>query len=330
MSDVVVETNPFQLCGGFSQLNNNHIFKPSISPLKLHYEPNIKLHDQCEMIFNNSLTLSLILFDNGKIVYERYRKPSSKSTPIFTWSISKSLVAWLVGYIIDDVCNPLRLHTTLFNNNNEKINETQIEKFLTMSSGFRLENECYSASLFSKLKNYDMSQIELFSENIINVFEPGSSFLYNNMDTQMLVHVTNNEDDWFKLFQHFIINPSRLKKQSYWLHDKAKFPIGMAGYSATSRDMLRLAIRFTEVIQNKKYFQNMIKPQILNYPKTNGFQFKYYGYQTWCSDSSFWWLGMGGQRVGIDINNNKILITSRFGEFQIGHIYKLFKFFQQT
>ena len=73
--------------------------------------------------------------------------------------------------------------------------------------------------------------------------------------------------------------------------------------------------------------------QIPNRSKRVGAHFPGYGYQTWILDSrgrkSYWWVGFGGQRVGIDPVSEKIIVLSSYRESYMADVYKLFEDWQR-
>ena len=111
----LIEVDIKRLCGGYAGLDNNHVFQKSNNPLEFDIG-NTFLKEKCNLHFNTSLTLYLILYEDGKIVYEKYRNPLSKSIPAFTWSITKSLVSWLFGYVFEDTDQEIKIHSNEFKN----------------------------------------------------------------------------------------------------------------------------------------------------------------------------------------------------------------------
>jgi CubicO group peptidase (beta-lactamase class C family) len=64
--------------------------------------------------------------------------------------------------------------------------------------------------------------------------------------------------------------------------------------------------------------------QIPNTLKRVGRSFPGYGFQTWIRNRSYWWVGFGGQRVGIEPETEKVIVVTSWREDYMDKIYRLF------
>jgi CubicO group peptidase (beta-lactamase class C family) len=111
--------------------------------------------------------------------------------------------------------------------------------------------------------------------------------------------------------------------------------LAQSGFSATARDWARLAIYTVKSLKGqngeciKNYMEESTSPQIENKSGRIGKAFKNYGYQTWIGSfggrHSYWWVGYGGQRVGIDPESEKIMVLTSWREDYMADAYKLFR-----
>ena len=124
----------------------------------------------------------------------------------------------------------------------------------------------------------------------------------------------------------------------YWLVDKENRAIAQAGFSAVIRDWARLAMfSISQLNSANQCISNFMKdatsPQIPNKSREVGASFGDYGYQTWVADfgprNSYWWVGYGGQRVGVDPQKEKIIVMISQREDYMAEIYKFFSWWQR-
>jgi CubicO group peptidase (beta-lactamase class C family) len=75
------------------------------------------------------------------------------------------------------------------------------------------------------------------------------------------------------------------------------------------------------------FMQNATRAQVPNVSRRVGQAFPSYGYQTWIGNfrgrSSYWWVGYGGQRVGIDPESERIIVITSWREDYMADVYKL-------
>jgi len=83
---------------------------------------------------------------------------------------------------------------------------------------------------------------------------------------------------------------------------------------------------------HERLYDCLTKPQIVNNSKVAS-NFKSYGYQTWVRSlenrSSYWWVGYGGQRIGIEPETERVIVVSSWREDYMDQIYDLFGAWQR-
>lgn len=308
-----------------------------------------KVAEMAQEIFDRNPALSLMLVDRGQIIFEAYREPATKDTAQFSWSMSKSLVAYSIGGMLCDgiiasLDDPAKkyapeLEGTVFGN-------ASIRHLLTMSSGAK---DAVSSGNAYKTETSDQWQdhrdgaitaLEVLHKYGSADIAAGQEFRYLANDTLSLGLIIKNRGGFKQNFEKYVWNPSKPHATGYWLLGKKdNVPLAMGGLSATTSDWARLAM-FTITAKNKgsscirEFMTTATTQQIENKKKRIGAAFTGYGYQTWANPSfgdgkSYWWVGYGGQRVGIDSNKERILVLSSHKEDYMSDIYKLFAKFQQ-
>ncbi len=351
----VATVNPENHSGGFAKLTNNRVLPASENPIPL---PGKTLSEQdknivhvANQIIDSNATTSLLLIEKGKIVFEKYKSPGSVDAPLFSQSMSKSLTAYTIGELLcEGKINSLDAQAGTFapELNGTVFGESSIKDLLTMSSGAKdgiTSGQTYAGEWMdivfkgvtteSILKKYGQRDVTFFG----NPLPGGTEFRYKAVDTYALEHVADRAGDFFNTFENTIWNKSRPQSKGYWLYDSAKHAQSASGSSFIARDWARLAMHSVNVLKNgSPCMQNFMKAatslQLPNSSKRIGKAFKGYGYQTWIADfggkASYWWVGYGGQRVGIDPESEKILVLTSYREDYMDSIYKLFSSWQKN
>ena len=95
------EVTPRRAAGDMATEFKNYRFLPSTSPSPLPRRElqgkEIDIVRQAQAIANNNPLLSMVLVDQGKIIFEAYNAPAREDRPNFSWSMSKSLTAYTMG-----------------------------------------------------------------------------------------------------------------------------------------------------------------------------------------------------------------------------------------
>lgn len=321
-----IEVDVNNLTGKFIDRHKSIRFERSANPLEL--DVNIKTIDltkKVDSMFSSNLMLGLILYDNGEIIYERYRNPCSLSTPMFSWSMSKSLVGYTTVYGVPDLNKNIseyskKLSKSLYAN-------VSVKDVLTMSSG--IVPDSYPFDVFWGFLYNILSTHEYITRTPCEITQ--KRFSYKDIDTHVLVNMLDEYTNFEETFRKKIWEPTNTESEGYWLIDKENVPIGSIGFSCTPRDWLRLAIHIMNEHNSNETIKAANSAQVYHmYPRINGKKFDHYGYQVWIDKSSFWWLGYGGQRIAIDPVQKKIMIVFSCSEYFMGKIYKLFEEFQKS
>jgi CubicO group peptidase (beta-lactamase class C family) len=289
-----------------------------------------------------------MLVDRGQIIYEAYKEPASKDTVQFSWSMSKSLVAYTIGGMVCDgkiasINDPAKkyapeLEGTVFG-------DASIKNLLTMSSGAM--NSTFAGNAYKTAtsdqwmdqRSGATTTLEVIRQYGKKDIEPGQEFRYLANDTQSLALIINNRGGFADNFNKYVWEPTKSNSRGYWLMGKDSMPIVASGFSATTGDWARLAMFTIDAKKNgsqciKDFMQTATSQQIANKKKRIGAAFNGYGYQTWTNPNfgngkSYWWVGYGGQRVGVDSDKERIIVVTSHREDYMPDVYKLFAKFQQ-
>lgn len=351
----VAEVNPVRHSGGFAKQKNNHVFSASTTPVPLMPRETLtdaeqKIVQQAERLVEANATTALLLVDHGQIVFERYKSPADSQSPLFSQSMSKSLTALVIGNLLcqgriaslDDRADQYAEALA-----GSVQGEATIRQLLTMSSGAK---DAISSGQQYEGEQLDLARQRTSSIDVIRKYglrdttlsgQPlpsGKEFRYNAIDTYALAIVADALGGFFKTFDEAVWQPAGTGLPGYWIFDKAGFAQSASGFSASGRDWARLAMyTVRQLKQGSACMQQFMKEagsaQLKNTLKRVGARFPAYGYQMWVGDfggkPSYWWVGYGGQRVGIQPETEKIIVLTSYREDYMDAVYKLFTEFQK-
>lgn len=288
------------------------------------YRDLIRLLDQN---FENSQTRALLVAKDGQLIYERYLtgKVSKRSTPIGN-SISKSLVSLAVGKAICDGSIPS------INTKSETIHEklkgtswgqASISDLLKMTSGafytdpqrptgwknqedIQLNRTIYSRQMYQ-------SFLELMQMMDNKEFNPGSRFNYNNYDSVALNLIVEKatKKKFSKYFEDTVWKEVLPEESGAWITNQKGEVAGYFGFSATSRDWIRIGQYVLESLPKNDCFGEFLREATREQIVANWPVNKSYGYQIWtkCTSvpDSFCFIGNHGQQLIFDPRNNIVL-----------------------
>lgn len=336
-----------QATGYNSFIHNRHVLKPQ-GPVRELAQGNLtrdqqRVADQAAQLAQNPSLLSIVLVERGKIIYEHYNEPARADRWFYSWSMSKSLTAYTVG---TSLCNGRipSLDTPAGNLSPELRGtvhgEARVRDLLMMASGARdaQQDGEHRSGVWLQLVQQGYSGQDYLRDYSTRSARSGSTFSYKNIDTLALESVLEAQGGFVRQFEENIWSKIGAERGASWILDRNGRALAYAGFTAHTRDWARLAMWTIDQLKGKDacmrdYMQAATQHQISNNSST-GRAFKGYGYQTFVgnfgSNASYWWVGHGGQRVGIDPKTERIIVVSSHREDYMGQIYELFGSWQRN
>jgi len=243
-----------------------------------------------EYSFSNELqreTHSVLISQNGKIVYEKYAHGWQAEQKHHSWSIAKTISAMLVFAAIDD--GYLKLDTSLAELpldlksksclDNDGVKKTlKIKHLITMSSGLKFsekyETGPFYSSVISMLYGIGQQNMGQYVLCLPQKTEPGKLFEYSSGDTNVLMMALAStlpnslraNYPWLRLFDPLEMNVT-------WEVDGINTPVGSSWIYMKPRDYLKLG----ELILNKGKYKNkqiISKDSILEIAKVGEVNFQ--------------------------------------------------------
>lgn len=341
--------DPVLHSGGLAYNYKNVKFEPSSNVLPLPKKDlswtDKNIVSKAERLIDNNKTTAILLVEKGRIVFEKYKAPATQDSPLFSQSMSKSLTAYAFGAVmcsgkvrsLDDRAGMYAptLEGTIFG-------EATIRNLLRMSSGTTEPTMAgsHDPREWFKLRDGELTTVDILHGPVnVRDKQQGTYLRYSSTDTWSVAEVARGVGmPIADVFAKEIWGKAGTESPGYWLQDKSGRLMSHSGFSATAKDWARLAIYTIKALKGDQgscmqaYMKQATSPQIANESKRVGSAFKSYGYQTWIADfnskHSYWWVGYGGQRVGVDPVSEKIIVVTSWKEDYMADVYKLFATWQ--
>lgn len=337
----VAELNPYRYSGGIAKDRNNRVFAPARSIVALPQKENLswaekRIVSEAERLIDNNKTTAILLVEKGKIVFEKYKAPADQNSPLFSWSMSKSLTAYTIGNMlcsgkIQSLNDPAKKYVPEIAGTAP--GDAPLKHVLSMSSGgtdgqFSGGHEDRE---WGKLRMGELTIKQVINKHGAKDIEPGTEVRYSALDTYALSLVADSAGGFFDNFEKHIWQAAGTEAPGYWLYDKNKDSISASGFSATGRDWARLAMFSIKQLKDPgcigDFMRDATRAQVPNKARRVGQAYPSYGYQTWIGNfrgkRSYWWVGYGGQRVGIDPESERIIVLTSYREDYMADVYKL-------
>lgn len=337
----VAEVNPVRHTGGIASLPNNRVFSAAKTVKDLPQKENLtwkdkRISSEAERLIDNNKTTAIILIEKGEIVFEKYKAPANQNSPLFSQSMSKSLSGYTIGNILCDgkiqsLSDPVKKYVPELAGTAQ--GDTALKNVLSMSSGAvdAKHSGEHENDMTNNIRNGKIAIRDVILKYGAKDIEAGKELRYSALDTFALSHVANANGGFFESFEKYIWQAAGTEANGYWLYDKNGDAMSASGFSAIGRDWARLAIFSLQQTKSNgcvgDFMRDATRKQVPNNSRRIGAAFPSYGYQTWIGNfggkASYWWVGYGGQRVGIDIDSERIIVLTSYREDYMGDVYKL-------
>ncbi len=201
-------------------------------------------------------TTAFMIIENDKIILEKYYHGHDTSTPFQVFSVSKSVVATVVGLAIEDgyIHSIYDSMVTYLPNIHRSLYPIRLIDLLDMRSGiddsFTLTAELY----------YGINLNRIVKKAKLN--RPiGSTFQYSNWSTQQLMFIVEAATGrpFIQYFQQRLWDPLGTEYSGSWTLDSKKDSVvrAFAGLSITARDLAKFGLAY---LNNGVYAGKQIIP----------------------------------------------------------------------
>jgi len=217
-----------------------------------------------EEFLDYSRTTGLLIIHNDTIVFENYNNDLQQDETHISWSVSKSLVATLVGIAVEKdmfkIDEPITKYLPQFKETG--YDNVIIKDILQMSSGVGF-NEDY-ADFFSDINKFGRAfamgtSLEDFSKSLNREKPPGTICHYVSINTQMLglLLAEVSGKSITTLTKEWLWDPMGAEYEANWIVDNTGFEVVLGGLNATLRDFSKLGLVY---LHDGYYNNNQIVP----------------------------------------------------------------------
>ncbi len=250
--------------------------------------------DSLMMIIDSNDTHAFLVFQDGKLLYEKYFDGYDKTTLSGSFSAAKSIISMLIGIALDEgkiksLYEPVANYIDHFKKGN--LANIKIKDVLTMSSGTNWDES--DKGYFSlNGKAYYGDDMEYLVEQFEYKEHAGTTWEYRSGDTQILGLIVEKVfgKSIADLTSEKLLQPMGAEENALWqLDGSEKHAKAFCCYNGTARDYAR----FGHLILNngnwngkqlisKTYMTEATTPALyLQDPTENFAPVDFYGYQFW-------------------------------------------------
>lgn len=308
------------------------------------------LVQRAERLLTFSDAKALALIDRGEVVALFFKSPANQDSLFHGYSMGKSVTSMAIGKAICDgrITLEIQADSLISELRGKALGRAKLRDLLRMASGTPAVDP--DGNLFNKQQSADWANGKLslidavvddrVSQSNRGVFsddKPGERFIYKNQDPlvagMMLKRATGVT--YAQWVQQNIFNPMGMAKSGFIIQDR----YGEAAADFSTRmsvdDWIRFAL-WVESSRNAKgcfgdYVREATSPQISNAgsreSRRTGKTFGSYGYLVWTENDiapdSYWFGGVGGQRIGVSSRNGRMVVAFGNSEGWMGSLYEL-------
>lgn len=300
-------------------------------------------------LFQTSSAKSMALLDGNDVVWVGYKEPSNEQSRFLSMSVGKTVTSMAVGKAI---CAGKFSLTSVTQDIVPELKGTDLGKatvrdLLMMASGTWEGNSDSTITTnqqntdldFGRLSTLDLLKTAEVSSAHKNLFgstrKPGEEFAYRSTDPLVLGVMINKttSTSFAKWVEQQVLLPAGIETSGIIGQDRVGYGSSAGNIRLTLKDWMRFVIW---VKQNEgaqgcfgDYVRQASKTQIENKSKRSGKLFDGYGYFIWTENlrmkDSYWAVGHGGQRIGWNHKNKRMLVVFSNVENYMDNLYGLYR-----
>lgn len=300
-------------------------------------------------VLETSSAKGMALLDGNNVVWVGYKEPSNEQSRFLSMSVGKTVASMAVGKAI--CAGKLRLNSVAQNVVPElqgtDLGKSTVRDLLMMASGTWEGNS--DSTITTNKQNTDMDSGQLSTLDVLktpqvssahkamfgSARKPGEEFAYRSTDPLVLGVMINKTTGttYAQWVEQQVLLPAGVETSGIIGQDRFNYGASAGNVRLTLNDWMRFAIwvKQSESAQGcfGDYVREASKTQIANSSKKSGKLFDGYGYLTWTENArlrdSYWAVGHGGQRIGWNHKNNRMIIAFSNVENYMDDLYWLYK-----
>jgi len=304
---------------------------PQYWPLDSNFNKGV-IADSLLQIMDSNDTHAFLVFQDGKLLYEKYWDGYTPKTLSGSFSAAKSIISLLIGIALDEgkiksLEEPVGNYVPHFKE--AGLEKVRIKDLLTMSSGTNYKES--DKSYFSLNAYGYYGDDEEYMVNKMAFKEPaGQHWEYRSGDTQVLGLIVEKVfgQNISNLVSERFLKPMGAEEDALWLLDGAKkHEKAFCCFNGVARDYARFGELILhngnwkgKQIVSEKYVKEATTPaSYLKDPNENENPVDFYGYQYWMAQEQghdiVFQNGLFGQYVYVIRDKNAVVV--RLGESKV-------------
>lgn len=250
---------PDRIVANFSNMDRAFLHAPvgpeAVSATPLPQSPALTLPDGMAAFLAAHKTTSLVVLQNGSLVYEDYYLDTGPDDLRIGWSLSKSFVSALMGVIVSQGHIPsLDAPVTDYAPQLQggAYDGVSIRNVLNMATGVTFDEDYldYDSDINRMGRILALGgTMDAFASSLTDTFAtPGSDWQYVSIDTHVLGMVIRGATgrSITDLMGQEIVAPLGVERQPYYLTDGTGTAFVLGGLNMTSRDFARFGQMFLQ------------------------------------------------------------------------------------
>ncbi len=327
--------------------------KPSPQPTELTQRvPNsaeLDVISRARALLANRPAKAIALVDGDEVVFSEFKAPANAEAMFYGYSMGKTVTSMAVGKAICQ--GMLKLDTKseqlVPELKGKALGNASVSDLLKMASGTSDPNpdstifagDQYKEWFAGKLSYVDVlssDRVATAKKGVFGDYKPGEQFSYKSTDPLLLSIMLSRATgmgggEWV---QREVLNPMGAASPGLYEQDKDHQGQGSAGLSATLDDWIRFG-RWVKRSSKEPgcfgdYVRAALSTQIRNsgtvQTRKFGALFAGYGYYVWTENqiaaNTAWFVGYGGQRIGIDLKSDRLMVVFSNLESWMPEVYE--------
>lgn len=308
----------------------------------------IEIVQRAQQLLANSESKSFALIDGNEVVWMGYKAPASNNSRFLSMSIGKTVTAMAVGAALCEgrLQPATRVGELVPELADTHLGKSTVRDLLRMSSGTQeansdstIETPAQRDAIFGGRMSYlDLLRTERASSQHRSLFggrQPGDTFSYGTTDPLTLAVMINRAtgSTYAQYVEQKVLIPAGIARPGAIGQDHFGYGQGAGNVRLTMEDWIRFAVWVkASSLKNDcfgDYVREATRTQISNSSRTAGTAFTGYGYLIWTDNQfstrdSFWANGYGGQRIGWNRSNNRIMVVFSNEQSHVVDLYRLY------
>lgn len=323
---------------------------PSPSPREIVYrKPNPAEEEvvrKAQALFAGSSGKAMALVSGSEVVWYGFKPPASRSRFFHGFSMGKTVTSVAIGKAIcaGKLARDTVTADVLPELKNIDLGAATVRDLLRMSSGTwegnkdstvwtKEEREAIDSKRSNWLEFLTTSRAGTAEKGVFGKRKPGSEFIYHSTDplTLGLLLQRATGTTYAKWIEQEVLHAAGTSSPAVIGQDHTELGQADGTVRMTFEDWIRFAIWVKESQTAEGCFGNYVREatqtQITDRAKTGRIGYLGYGYLTWVGtlpgSNSYWAVGYGGQRIGWNRDNARVLIVFSNVENYMEEVHKL-------